>query len=69
MTQEDDAQHGHEIVAGGELGVGPEIIGCFPKISFKFGEIFHVEIELAPGPPAPVEAPRLAGAAAGVGCT
>ena len=41
VTQKDDAQHGHEIVAGRELGIGAEIVCGFPEVGFKFGEIVH----------------------------
>ena len=36
VAQEDDAQDGHEVFAGGELGIGAEIIRGLPEVRFKF---------------------------------
>jgi hypothetical protein len=48
MTQEDDAQDWHEVVAGGELGIGAEIVRSFPEIGFKLGEVVHDSNRAAP---------------------
>jgi hypothetical protein len=39
VSQEDHAKHGHEVVAGGELGVGAQVIGRFPQVSFELLDI------------------------------
>jgi hypothetical protein len=41
VAQEDDAQHGHEIVAGGELRVGAKIVSGRPEVGLELGEIVH----------------------------
>ena len=44
VAQEDDAQHRHTIFAGGQLGIGAEIVGGIPEIGFQMlniGEVRH----------------------------
>jgi hypothetical protein len=41
VTQEDDAQVGHEIVAGGQLGVGAEVVRCRPEIRFELVDVLE----------------------------
>jgi hypothetical protein len=40
MAQEDHAQHRHEVVAGGQLRVGAQVIRGFPQVAFKLLDIF-----------------------------
>ena len=35
VAQEDDPQHGHTVFAGGQLGIGPELVGGFPEAGFE----------------------------------
>ena len=42
VAEEDDAQDGHEVVAGGELGIGAEIVGGFPEVGFELLEVHRV---------------------------
>ena len=39
MPEKDDAQHGHEIIAGRQLGVGAKLVGRFPQVGFEFFDI------------------------------
>jgi hypothetical protein len=39
VAQEDDAQHRHTILASGQLGVGTEIVGGIPEISFQMLDV------------------------------
>jgi hypothetical protein len=41
VAQKNDTQDGHEISAGIELGIGAQIIGSFPEVSFKFYKVLH----------------------------
>ena len=41
MAQEDHAQYRHEVVAGGELGIGAEVIGGFPEVGFELLDILE----------------------------
>ena len=43
VPQEDDAQHGHAVFAGGQLGVGAQIVGGLPeKLSSQLLQTFRV---------------------------
>jgi hypothetical protein len=35
VPEEDDAEHRHAVFAGGELGVGAEVVGGLPQIGFE----------------------------------
>src|SRR6266545_7652478 len=41
MAQEDHAQHWHKVVAGGQLGVGTEVVRRLPEVSFEFFDVFE----------------------------
>ena len=41
MPEEDDSEHRHEVVTGGELGVGAEIIRRFPQVRLEFFDVFQ----------------------------
>lgn len=50
MPQKDDAQHGHKVVAGGELRVSPEIIRGSTEVRFEFFYIFETVSHESRGP-------------------
>jgi len=41
MAQEDDPEHRHEVVAGGQLGIRAKIVRRLPEVGFEFGKICH----------------------------
>lgn len=41
VAQEDHPQHGHEVVAGGELGVGAQVVRGLPEVGFEFFDVFE----------------------------
>ena len=41
VAQEDHAQDGHEVVAGGQLGVGAEVVGGLPEVGFELFYAFE----------------------------
>ena len=41
VAEEDDPQHGHEVVAGSEFGVGAEVIGGLPEVGFELLDVLE----------------------------
>jgi hypothetical protein len=39
MAQEDHAQHRHEVIAGGELRIGAQVICGFPQVGFQLLDV------------------------------
>ena len=39
VAQENQAQHGHRIVSGGELGIGAQLVGRVPKLVFELLDV------------------------------
>ena len=46
VPEEDHAQHGHEVVAGGELGVGAEVVRGLPEVGFELLDVFEGSVVL-----------------------
>ncbi|HEX9047703.1 MAG TPA: hypothetical protein VF988_11820 [Verrucomicrobiae bacterium] len=42
MAQKNNAQNGHKIGIGRQLGIGAEIIRGIPEISFKLRKVIHL---------------------------
>lgn len=41
VAEEDDAEHRHEVVAGGELGVGAEVVRGLPEVGFELVDVLE----------------------------
>ncbi len=41
MAEAAHPQHGHEVVAGGELGVGAKVVRGLPEVGFDFLDAFE----------------------------
>ena len=44
MAQEDHAQHRHEVIAGGELGIGAEVVRGLPEVGFELLDVFEAVV-------------------------
>ena len=44
VAQENDAEHRHEIFAGGQLGIRPELVGGFPQAVFKLFNVLELVV-------------------------
>jgi hypothetical protein len=41
VAEKDHAQDRHEVIAGSKLGVGAEVVCCFPEVGFELFDVFE----------------------------
>ncbi len=49
VTQKNQTGHRHGVFGGGELGIGTQLVGSFPKFIFELPDIYSIVLVVLPG--------------------